>query len=103
MGFQLGKIAEETNHGILKGIQREIACDCWFTSKGKTIPRAIKVMDEEGMVHNIEPVEVLFSEEKTYSGIPTVEHVCNIALGGRKETIKLVYSKHNCKWTIVII
>lgn len=45
MGFRLGDIADHTDNGTLRGIQREIACECWFTSKGKTIPKIIKVMD----------------------------------------------------------
>lgn len=101
MAFRLGDVADHTESGKIKGIQREIACDCWFTSKGKTMPRIIKIMDEEGMVHTIHEIEVLFSEEKTYSGIQTVEHVCKICLGGRMETVKLIYTKENCKWIIV--
>jgi len=103
MGFRLGDIAEKTENGTLRGIQREIACECWFTSKGKTIPKIIKVMDEEGMLHTIRDIQVLTSEEKTYSGIKTVEHLCRINLGGRLETVKLVFTKESCKWVIVEI
>lgn len=34
-------------------------------------------------------------------GIQTVEHLCRINLGGRMETVKLVYTKESCKWAIV--
>ena len=64
MGFRLGDIADHTDNGTLRGIQREIACECWFTSKGKTIPKIIKVMDEEGMLHTIREIQLLTSEEK---------------------------------------
>ena len=101
MGFRLGDIAQRTEHGMLRGIQREIACECWFTSQGKTIPKIIKVMDEEGIFHTIREIQVLTSEEKNYSGIPTVEHFCKINLGGRMETVKLVFTKESCKWVIV--
>lgn len=101
MGFRLGDIEDKTEAGVMRGIQREIACDCWFTSAGKTIPRAIKVMDEEGQLHTIPVMQVLFSQEKIYSGIGTVEHVCRIPLGGREETVRLVFTKENCKWAIV--
>lgn len=101
MGFQLGDIAERTEQGILRGIQREIACECWFTSKGRSIPKIIKVMDEEGMLHTIREIQLLTSEEKTYSGIQTIEHLCRIKLGGRIETVKLVFTKENCKWALV--
>jgi hypothetical protein len=58
-------------------------------------------MDEEGMLHTIREIQLLASEEKSYSGIQTVEHLCRINLGGRMETVKLVYTKESCKWAIV--
>ncbi len=103
MGFLLGDIAERTEHGALHGIQREIACECWFTSKGRSIPKIIKVMDEEGVLHTIREIQLLTSEEKTYSGIRTVEHLCRIHIGGRMETVKLVFTKETCKWALVAI
>lgn len=103
MGFRLGDIADKTENGVLRGIQREIACECWFTSKGKSIPKLIKVMDEEGMLHTINEIQLLTTEEKTYAGIPTVEHLCRINLGGHMETVKLVFTKESCKWVIVAV
>lgn len=101
--FRLGDIAEQREHGILHGIQREIACDCWFTSKGKSIPRLIKVMDDEGRLYTIRDIQLLTTEEKTYSGIETIEHFCKINFCGRMETVKLIYTKENCRWTLVEI
>lgn len=101
MAFRLGDIIEHRDSGTIKGIQREIACDCWFTSKGRSFPRAIKVMDEQGIIHTISDIEILYSEEKNYSGIATVEHICRIRLGAQQELVKLVYTKESCKWNIV--
>ena len=53
MALQLGNIAEIREHGVLHGIQREIECECWFTSSGKSIPKLIKVMDDEGRLYTI--------------------------------------------------
>ncbi|MCQ2505707.1 MAG: hypothetical protein MJ113_00840 [Lachnospiraceae bacterium] len=92
-----------TNSGTLNGIQKEIACECWFTSKGRTKPRLIKILDEQGMIHIIEKIEVIFSEEKNYSGIPTVEHVCKIYYGNLECFVKLIYAKDTCKWTIIFL
>lgn len=103
MAFRISDLTEQREHGILHGIQREIACDCWFTSKGKSIPRLIKVMDEQGRLYTIRDIQLLTSEEKNYSGIKTVEHLCRINLGGQMETVKLVYTKENCKWTLIEI
>lgn len=101
MGFRLGDIADRTEHGVLHGIQREIACEYWFTSKGRSIPKIIKVMDEEGMLHTIREIQLLTSGEKNYSGIQTVEHLCRINFGGKVETVKLIFTKENCKWALV--
>lgn len=103
MAFRLGDIIEKTDAGPLRGIQREIACDCWFTSRGRSFPRIIKVMDEQGIIHTISDIEILFSEEKMYSGIATVEHLCRINFGASKETVKLIYNKETCKWHICIL
>jgi hypothetical protein len=101
MGFSIGDITDQTNAGAIKGLQEPIACDCWFTSQGKTIPRAIKVMDEEGELHTFHEIRMLSVEERNYSGYPTIEHVCVIDINGKKVTVKLIYSKENCKWTLV--
>lgn len=69
MGFQLGNIIEKREHGVLHGIQREIACECWFTSSGRSIPKIIKVMDDDGLLHTIRDIELFTTEEKTYCGI----------------------------------
>lgn len=103
MAFRLGEITQKREHGGLRGIQREIACECWFTSQGKSIPKLIKIMDAEGVLHTIKEIQVLASEEKTYSGIQTVEHICRINLEGRMETVKLVFTKESLKWALVEI
>ncbi len=97
MGFRLGETREETDHGILHGIQREIACEYWFTSQSRSIPKFIKVMDQEGMLYTIREIQVLMLQEKNYCGIHTVEHLCRINLGGRLETVKLIFTKETCK------
>lgn len=103
MGFRLGDIADVTDAGIIKGIQREIACDCWFTSNGKTIPRLIKVMDESGELHTLTNIELISTDVKNYSGIETIEHICKIRMGEQLKLVKLIFTKKLCKWTIVFI
>lgn len=101
MAFQLGNIAEIREHGVLHGIQRDIACECWFTSSGKSIPKLVKVMDEDGILHTIRDIQLLTTEEKTYCGIQTVEHLCKILLRGKVGFVKLIYTKESCRWTIM--
>ena len=102
MAFGIGTNTSTTNAGSVRGTQKQIACECWFTSKGWTFPKIIKVMDEEGFLHTIHEIQVLATEEKTYSGIQTVEHLCRISFGGRMELVKLVFTKESCTWSIVI-
>lgn len=101
MGFWPGDIIETQEHGILRGIQREIACECWFTSNGRSIPQLIKVMDEEGRLYTIRDIELLTAETKTYSGIQTVEHLCRICICGKSSIVKLIYTKESCRWTMI--
>ena len=50
MAFGIGTNAGNTNAGTVKGTQKEIACECWFTSTGKMIPLMLKVKDEDGEI-----------------------------------------------------
>lgn len=101
MGFQTGEFIEKRDHGILHGIQREIACECWFTCNGRSIPQIIRVMDEEGKLYTIRNIELLTSETKIYSGIQTIEHLCRLHLSGSVCLVKLIYTKESCRWTLV--
>lgn len=101
MAFRLGDMIDQTDCGSLSGMKREIACECWFTSDGRSIPRIIKVMDTEGMLHTIREIFVVSSEEKMYAGIATVEHLCDIRIRDRVERVKLVFTKENCRWVLV--
>lgn len=100
MAFRLEDITERTEAGAIRGIQREIACDCWFTSRGRMMPRILKVMDEDGMLHTIREIEILCTEEKMYAGVETVEHLCRIVFRGKKALVKLIYTKEDCRWTL---
>lgn len=101
MGFSLGSLIETKDHGTLKGVQTEIACDCWFTSDGRSIPKLIKIMDSSGKLYTINDIEVITREEKNFCGIETVEHVCRIRLQNKYDVVKLIFTKENCKWRII--
>lgn len=47
MAFGIGTNTQEADAGQVQGTQREIACECWFTSTGKIIPRMLKIKDED--------------------------------------------------------
>ena len=103
MGFQLGPIADLTDAGDMTGIQKEIACKCWFTSTGSTIPLMIKIMDEGGVLYSVQVLQVISSDEKRFAGIETIEHVCKIEVNQTEKIVKLVLNKSKCTWKIVFI
>lgn len=58
MAFGIGTNTQKINAGPVKGTQREIACECWFTSTGKIIPLMLKVQDEDGEIRVIKRIAV---------------------------------------------
>lgn len=80
--------------------QKPIACDCWFTSSGRTIPRKIKFEDEDGMLQTISRIEILCCEKMNYSGIPSYEYLCRISVQGLSLDLKLIYYPETCKWVM---
>ena len=50
MAFGIGINNENQDAGMIRGSQQDIACECWFTQKGKIIPLMIKVQDEDGEI-----------------------------------------------------
>ena len=104
MGLIITPVNEYTDAGEFQGILQDIACGCWFTQNGKTIPKLIRAMDERGGMHTIQVLEVLASETKRYSGIETVEHFCRIGVNERQEAfVKLVFTKETCTWKMVFL
>lgn len=104
MGFQLGEIAEKTDHGVLNGTRQEIACDCYFTATGKSIPRWLRIRDEKtGEIHTIREIEPISTEEKSYCGIDTIEHFCRIRIEGAEYLVKLIFTKETCKWALILV
>lgn len=101
MGFPVETIKDITNAGSISGVQCEVACDCWFTRNGKTMPRMIKIMDDEGIVHTYDRICMLYSEEKCYGGIETIEHYCQIIIDDKKVNAKIILRKDTSKWTII--
>lgn len=100
MAFGIGVNCQETNEGEVRGTQKEIACECWFTSKGKIIPLAIKVQDEDGELHMIRRIEVHSSEKKNYAGTPSIEFDCTIELFGTRYPVWLIYFQSENRWVM---
>lgn len=78
--------------------QMPVACDCWFTSNGKTIPRKMKFEDEDGLIQSIDTIEILCCEKRNYSGIPSYEYQCMVPVQGLRIEVKLIFYPETCKW-----
>ena len=58
--------------GMVRGKQKEVACECWFTSTGKITPLMLKVKDEDGEIQVIKEITVHSQEMKRYAGSPSL-------------------------------
>ena len=101
MAFGIGTNAQKADAGFIKGKQREIACQCWFTSKGKVTPLILKIEDEDGEIRTVRQIQVLTQEEKKYAGVRSLEFDCIITILEQKIDVQLIYYKEENRWTLV--
>lgn len=101
MAFETGMNMEKPDEGILKGRQEQVACDCWFTSSGRTIPRRIKFRDAQGGLQELTSIRVAYSEKKRYCGVSAMEYMCDTVIGGTKWIFKLIFYVEECKWAVL--
>lgn len=100
MAFGIGTNTKKPDAGSLKGEQRGIACECWFTKSDRTTPVLIKVEDEDGEIRTIRQIQVNSQERKNYAGIPSEEYDCTIAILGQKLPVKIVHYLTESRWVI---
>lgn len=101
MAFGIGINANKADAGPVKGRQKEIACYCWFTNKGKMTPTMLKVQDEDGEIRTIRRIKVLSQEEKMYAGIASMEFDCIITVMEQQIGVRLIYYKEENRWVLV--
>lgn len=98
--FGIGTNSGKADAGAVKGTQKEIACECWFTSKGKVIPLMLKVEDEDGEIRVIKQINVLHQEAKRYAGIPSIEFDCTFTILSQVIEAKLIYYQTENRWVM---
>ena len=101
MAFGIGTNAQKADAGFIKGKQREIACQCWFTSKGKVTPLMLKIEDEDGEIRTVRQIQVLTQEEKKYAGVRSLEFDCIITILEQQIDVQLIYYKEENKWALI--
>lgn len=100
MAFGIGTNTQKINAGSVKGTQREIACECWFTSTGKIIPLMLKVQDEDGEIRVIKQIAVHSQEPKNFAGIPSIEFDCTLTILEHEISARLIYYQTECRWVL---
>ena len=101
MAFGIGTNTQKADAGFIKGKQREIACQCWFTSKGKVTPHMLKIEDEDGEIRTVRQIQVLTQEEKKYAGVRSLEFDCIITILEQKIDVQLIYYKEENRWVLI--
>ena len=101
MAFGTSTNTQKADAGFIKGKQREIACQCWFTSKGKVTPLMLKIEDEDGEIRTVRRIQVLSQEEKKYAGARSMEFDCIITILEQQIDVQLIYYKEENRWVLV--
>ena len=103
MAFGIGTNTQKASVGFVRGKQKEIACQCWFTSKGKVTPLMLKVQDEDGEIRTVHQIQVLSQEEKMYAGVQSLEFDCIITILEQQIDVQLIYYKEENRWVLVYL
>ena len=91
MAFGIGANTQTADTGVVQGRQKDIACQCWFTSTGEIMPLMLKVKDEGGEIQVIKEITVHSKELKRYAGNPSIEFECTLWVREQRMRAKLIY------------
>lgn len=100
MAFGTGMNPRTMDTGFVRGIQQEVACECWCTSTGKITPLMVKLKDEEGQIQVIRDITVHTQERKRYAGIPSTEYDCTVVVHGRSIHAWLIFYQTEGRWVL---
>lgn len=101
MAFGIGVHTVCPDRGALQGKQENVACDCWFSSTGATIPRLIKFRDAEGGIQCLKDIQVHEMEKLFRCGIPVTEYRCSSLYQGREYRFRLIFHMEECQWKLI--
>lgn len=80
----------------------DVACDCYFSRSGRPFIRFFKYEDEEGQIHTVKDVEVMYAQDKRYAGVLAKECLCRIVVGGVRYEARLLFFAEECRWSMVL-
>lgn len=100
MAFGIGTNSRKAETGKVRGIQKKIACECWFTSTGRIMPLMVKLQDEDGQIRTIREITVHSQEKKMYAGVPSMEYDCTLVMENRSVRVWLIYYQTENQWVL---
>lgn len=100
MAFGIGTSTNNTGTAFPRGIQKEIACQCWCTAKGDITPLMIKLQDEDGEIQCIREIIVHSCTKNRYAGIPSIEYDCTLVSRGRSIRAWLIFYQAEGRWVL---
>lgn len=100
MAFGIETNSPDTNAGLVRGKQEQIACECWFTSTGRLTPLMLKVKDENGEIQIIREITVHSQEKKVYAGIPSIEFDCTLNFENKSLRVWIIYYQTENRWVL---
>ena len=98
MAFGIGAHSFGADAGSVRGTQKRIGCQCWFTSTGRVMPLMLKIRDENGEIQTIREITVHSQEKKRYAGVPSIEYDCTLTVRDQSVRVWLIYypSENRC-------
>lgn len=88
---------------ILRGRHCKVAVGCWFTTKGRALPKLIKYEDERGGIRTLEHIQVLKSDRKYYAGTLSRRYECKVEMDQKEIFFSLLYHPDDNTWDMVIL
>lgn len=101
MGFAIGTQKEKLEEKEINGHYQKVAVGCWFTAKGRVIPKMLKYEDKDGLRHTLNDIHVLRSEQKHYAGIFMQKYDCCVVTNGQMRNFLLLYHPGENTWDMV--
>ena len=102
MGFTLEAQEQKLQERGIQGKRYKAAVSCWFTSKGKIIPRLLKYEDERGERHIVESISLESSSQKYYAGILLHRFDCRTVIDNVEYRFVLLYHPKENIWEMLL-
>lgn len=102
MAFAQGPVEEKLQDREVRGRQKRVAVDCWFTSTGRTMPHMMKFENEEGCRQVVDHIHVVKQEQKHYAGIYCHRFDCKALVNGVEREFTLLFHPKEHLWDLVL-